>query len=294
MILQLIAMGSVMILGILGEIIAERSGVVNLSIEGSIAMSAASAYAAAIYFSNSFIGLLIGSLSGIIPSLFLSLLSTYLPMNMIVVGITLSSIFSAVSIAIGNIVPRLPQNRILILSDDATIYFIFSISVALSIATYIMIMRRRIGLLMRSVGEDPYTALSMGINIWRIRTLSALISGFFGGLVGSLVILSPMISVIWREGVTSGLGYIIVAITPATLWNPLLSIPLGIFVGAISFLSILLQTSGILPISTDEANLIPYVIALVIYVFVRIVLLKKLIAVPKALAREIILEERYE
>ena len=293
LILQILGMGSVLILGILGEIISEKSGVVNLAIEGSIALGAASAYATAIYFGNSFLGLLIGTFSGILPALFLVLFSIYLPLNMIVTGIMLSSLFSAVSIIIGNLVPRFPQSKLVVLSEDFTIFLVFILSLVVSISLYIL-MRRRIGLVIRSVGEDPYTAFSIGINVWRIRALSTIFSGCLGGVVGSLMILMPMISVIWREGITSGWGYIIVAVTPASLWNPLIGIVLGIFIGMTSFLSITLQTSGVMPLSTDLASLIPYLLAALLYVLVRGFLLRKLITAPRALAKEFVLEERYE
>ncbi len=293
LILQILSMGSILIFGILGEILSERSGVVNLGIEGSIALGAASAYAATIYFDNCLIGLFLGTLSGAIPALLLILLSVYLPLNMIVVGITSSSIFSAVSIVIGNLVPRLPQKRLILSSEEFTIYLIFMISLMSSALLYI-VMRQRIGLIIRSVGEDPYTAYSMGINIWRIRTLSTITSGFLGGLVGSLMILMPMVSVIWREGLTSGWGYILVAITPASLWNPLIGALLGIFMGMISFLSIAIQTSGLIPLSTDLASLLPYLLAVFLYVLIRGLFLRKLIAAPRALAKEFVLEERYE
>ncbi|MGC9148005.1 MAG: ABC transporter permease subunit [Sulfolobales archaeon] len=293
LILQILSMGSILIFGVLGEILSEKSGVVNLAIEGSIALGAASAYAATIHFDNCLIGLFIGILSGVAPALLLILLSIYLPLNMIVVGIMSSSIFSAISIVIGNLVPRLPQKRLVLLSEEFTIYLIFMISLMFSVLLYI-VLRRRIGLIIRSVGEDPYTAFSMGINIWKIRTLSTLVSGSLGGLVGSLMILMPMVSVIWREGLTSGWGYILVAITPASLWNPLIGILLGIFMGMISFLSIALQTSGLIPLSTDLANLLPYFLAALLYILVRGLFLRKLIVVPRALAKEFVLEERYE
>ena len=292
LILQIIGMGAVLIYSLLGEIISERSGVVNLSIEGSIAFSAATSYAITVAYHNPLIGLLFGVLSGIIPSIFMTLTSVYMPLNMIVSGIVFSSIFSAASIVVGNSVPRLPQERLVFINENTTLMIIFLSAVSSAIVLKLFI-RRRIGLLIRSAGEDPYSAYSLGINPWRIRMFGLIFSGAMGGLTGSLLTLSPMISMIWRENITAGTGFIIVAVTPSTLWDPIIAIFIGIFFGSIPLISIYLQTSGMM-FSAELASLLPYLIALSLYIIFRIVLAKRSGLVPRALGKEIVLEERYE
>ncbi|MEM0044268.1 MAG: hypothetical protein QXJ51_05210 [Sulfolobales archaeon] len=294
--LQILASSSIYLFLILGEILSERSGVVNLSLEGSIALGASVAYALTIATGESYVGLICGALAGLIPSLSLALTSVYLTMNMIAAGLAISSIFSAFSIVIGNIVPRSSQNRIIIFSEYHTIIFFLLLSILISIMLRILL-ERRIGFMIRSAGEDPYSAYSMGVNVWRIRTLSIAFSGIMGGLAGSLVVLMPVISIIWREGITSGMGFVAVAITPLTLWSSLLAIPVALFLGGVYQLSIYLQISGIMKISTEISSLIPYTIALAFYIISRIIISGKrgrLSSIPRAIGRELVLEERYE
>ncbi|MEZ0290404.1 MAG: hypothetical protein ABWJ42_04875 [Sulfolobales archaeon] len=294
--LQILAMSTVYMLSLLGEIIAEKSGVVNLSLEGSIALGASTAYAISVTSGSTLLALLGGGLAGVIPSLALAIASVYLAMNMIASGLAISSIFSAVSIVIGDSVPRVSQDRLVVSSEIFTIILLFVISLLLvSIAEFIV--RGKIGLKIRSAGEDPYSAYSLGINIWRIRSLTLIIAGFLGGISGALMILTPIISIIWREGITSGVGFIIVAMTPLTLWSTPLAIPVSIFLGSISQVTVYLQTSGLIKISTEMSNAIPYIVALSLYTIFRVVLTKRRVRlglVPRALGREILLEERYE
>lgn len=291
MILQILAMGGIMLFGMLGEIIAERSGVVNLGIEGSIALGAATAYAVTVATGTPLIGLLTGTLSGVLPALLLILISVYMPLNMIVAGIVSSSIFSALSIIVGNSVQRVPQNRIYVLSESTTISLVFTAALVSAVILHLL-MKRRAGLIIRSVGEDPYSSYSLGIDPWRVRSLSTMFSGLMGGLTGSLVVLTPMISMIWRENITSGMGFIIVAVVPATLWSPLAAVIMSLFFGSIPFFSIYVQQTYMF--STEIASAFPYVLALLLYIFFRALLFKKAVAVPRALGREIVVEERYD
>ena len=216
----------------LGEIYTERSGILNLGIEGMIISAAAGSYAIAYSTNNLFIGILAGMLIGMFLSLIHAIISITFNRNQIVSGIGITIFGAGLSGFLGHEVIGIPLQQSLdnipipILKDIpffGPAFFNHNILVYLS---YIMVpilwfilFKTRIGILIRTVGENPSAAYNQGINVRLIRYGCVLFGGLTAGLAGAYLSVGWLN--FWSEGMTNGRGWIVIALVVVSLWNPL-------------------------------------------------------------------------
>ncbi|MFW9990819.1 MAG: ABC transporter permease [Candidatus Odinarchaeota archaeon] len=214
----------------LGEIYAERSGILNLGIEGMVISSAAASYAMAFVTGNVYIGILFGMLLGGLLALIHAIISITFNRNQIVSGIGLTIFGTGLSgilgrEVIGKAVKGLETIPIPLLSDIPTIGPIFFEHTVLVYVSYILVpllwfvlFKTRMGILIRTVGENPAAAFSQGVNVRLIRYLCVIFGGMCAGLGGAYLSLSWLN--FWSEGMTQGRGWIVIALVVVALWNP--------------------------------------------------------------------------
>jgi simple sugar transport system permease protein len=264
--------GTPLLLGTLGEIVTERSGVLNLGVEGMMAIGAMTAFTVTLTTGSPWLGLLAAVAAGTLAAGIHAFVSIALKANQVVSGLALTMLGLGVSGLFGKpfigrplpdklktlAVPGLADipvvGRILFAQDP-----LFYLAVVLGILLWILLARTRWGVEIRSVGENPAAAEVQGINVARIRYMCVLLGGALAGMAGAH--LSLVYSKSWTEGLTGGRGWIVIALTIFALWNPLRAF-LGAFLfGCIFVLQYLLQPIGVPP---NLLAMMPYIATLAV------------------------------
>ena len=229
-----------------GEIIAERSGVVNIGIEGMMLFSAFAAAVAAYETGSPLLGLLAGVAAGLLLSLLHAVVSVYLNGDQIISGIGINFLAYGASVvglyavwgqpSASPPVPTLPSLVALGVSVAST-----SIAaIPIVIASWWMLEKTTLGLRLSACGEDPRSAEAMGVNVHRMRLLAVLIGGAMAGYAGAHLAVGVLGG--FSKTITGpGRGFIALANVAFSNWNPLLAV-LGAYVfGFFDTLSIALS-----------------------------------------------------
>ena len=269
-----IAAATPLLLGTLGEVVAERSGILNLGVEGMMSMGAVAGFMAAAATGNPWIGLLAAVAAGAAISLLHGFASITLRVNQVVSGLALAMLGVGWAGLLGKpfigqpLRAPMPAIRIPLLADLPGVGRIlfqkdpfFYLAVVLGLALWFLLGRTRWGIRVRSVGENPAAAEVQGVSVNGLRWLCTVIGGAFAGLAGAH--LSLVYSRSWMEGMTGGRGWIVIALTIFALWNPL-RVFFGAFLfGGIFVLQYLLQPLGIPP---NLLAALPYAVTLLVLV----------------------------
>jgi general nucleoside transport system permease protein len=253
-----IAAGTPLLLGTMGEIVAERSGVLNLGVEGMMSVGAVGAFMVAMNTGSPWAGLAAAIIAGAALSLLHAFATITLKVNQTVSGLALSMLGVGMSGLLGKpymgrpLQSQMPDVRIPVLADipyagkilfdqDPMFYF----AVILGIALWFLLSRTRWGLRVRSVGENPAASAVQGISVPGVRYACTAIGGALAGMGGGY--LSLVYTKSWTDGMNGGRGWIVIALTIFALWNPLRAF-LGAFLfGGIFVLQYILQPLGIPP-----------------------------------------------
>jgi len=229
-----VATGTALLFATLGELLAERSGIMNLGVEGMMLLGAMAAYWVSAHFGVPWVGVIVGMLAAGLISQIHAFITINLRADQVVSGLSLNFLAAGVSVVLGEGlnsikgVQILPSITIPILSQIPWIGKIFFTNQGILVylgylafpLVWYLINRTRQGLHLRAVGEFPAAADSLGINVYRMRYLYVFIGGLFAGLAGAAISLS--ISPGWfSEKTTSGEGWIAVGLVIFAQWNPI-------------------------------------------------------------------------
>lgn len=264
--------GTPLLLGTLGEIVAERSGVLNLGVEGMMAIGAVSGFAVGLATGSPWLGLLAALVAGMVAAVLHAFVTITLRASQVVSGLALTMLGLGVAGLFGKpfigrpLPTKLLPVKIPLLGDIPVVGRLlftqdplFYLAVALGILLWFLLQRTRWGIEIRSVGENPAAAAVRGVNVARVRYLGVLIGGALAGMAGAH--LSLVYSRSWSEGLTGGRGWIVIALTIFALWNPPRAF-LGAFLfGCIFVLQYLLQPLGIPP---NLLGMMPYLATLAV------------------------------
>ena len=262
--------GTPLLLGTLGEVIAERSGILNLGVEGMLAMGAVSAFIVTLTTGSPWLGLLVAILVGAAAALLHAVVTVSLQSNQVVSGLALTMLGLGVAGLWGKPYIGIPLTvkmnavRIPLLGDIPVVGEIlffhdafFYLSILLGVAAWFLLKHTRWGIVVRSVGENPKAAESQGINVNLVRYICVVIGGGFAGMAGAD--LSIAYSRSWIEGMTAGRGWIIIGLTIFALWKPGRAFVGAFLFGGIFVLQYLLQPLGIPP---NFLAMLPYLATL--------------------------------
>jgi simple sugar transport system permease protein len=263
----------------LGEVFSERSGVLNLGLEGIMLMGAFTGFLSAIITDNVWVGFGVGMIAGATMAFLLPLVSETLHANQIVTGlgiwilgqgltlllfrIAFKGTFVSVVQGLGKIhIPVLSNAPIIgpiLFQHDMMVYITF----LLVPVFYYIIFHTRIGLNIRSVGENPRVAETLGLNPTRIRYYSVILGGSLAGLGGAYLSLEYARK--FTEGISGGLGFVALAIVILGRWNPIGALLASLlFAGAIA-VQLRLQSIGI-EIAPQFFFMIPYLLTIIVLV----------------------------
>jgi len=284
--------GTPLLLGTLGGVYIERSGVMNLGAEGLMIVGAATGFVVAYTTGNPLLGMVASAIAGMILALIYGVLVVSLRANQVVSGLALTMFGLGLSSLIGrNFVgvpaPHVPPYPIPVLANipvigeilfqhDPLVYF----SLFSAIVLWFILYKTKIGIAIRAVGDNPAAADAMGINVYLVRYLCLAFGGAFIGLAGAY--LSLIYTPAWTEGMTVGKGWIVVALTVFSMWDPLKAVFGSYLFSGVEVIEYLLQPYGIPP--TLLATL-PYIATIVILCIASRETVRKKIGAPAALGK---------
>lgn len=248
---SIVAAAAPLIIAALGETITEKSGVINLSLEGSLRLSAMTAFVIAFWVGHALVGFVAAALVGAVIAAIIAWSSISLKLNQIAVGFVLTLL--AIDLAsffgdsfVGERGPRVPPLPIPVLSDIPFVgnvlfnqnLVVYGSFVAIG-ATWWFFYRTRPGLVIQGIGERPEAAFARGIAVNKLRFWYTVLGGAMVGIAGASYSLDVKLG--WRETLTLNLGWIALALVIFGGWHPL-RVALGAyFFGALQVLAFQLQ-----------------------------------------------------
>jgi len=275
-----IAMGTSLTFATIGEIYTQKSGILNLGMEGIMLMGALSGFATALATGNLYIGLMMAMAAGALLSLIHAFLCITMRANQVVSGLSITMFGTGLANFLGkrlgpatnnynlvgmNLESRFENIAIPGLHNIPVIGAFFDVSV-LTYFLYLLIpfswffmYKTKHGLAIRATGESPRTATAMGLNVPRLRYIYTLVGGMLAGLGGACLSLSFTPS--WNDGMTGGKGWIVIALVIFATWNPGKAVIGTLVFGGITSLQFSLQAAGIkMIIPTQFLAIAPYLI----------------------------------
>ncbi len=278
--------GTPILYGTLGEIINEKSGHLNLGVEGMMAIGACAGFMAGYKTDSIYIALIIAFLSGMLAALIYALLTVTFMANQNVTGLTLTIFGSGLSNFFGEMMLKsspsgslkLPEKilsatsnvNIPVLSDIPYVGMLFFkynplvyFAIALAIALVIYLYHTKAGLNLRAIGENPAAADAAGINVIRYKYFNLLLGGGICG-IGGLYCSMVTCGGVWMSNSVNGLGWIAVALVIFASWHPGKAI-FGAFVfGAFSVLKYYVPKT--IPIPNAFYDMLPFVLTVIILI----------------------------
>lgn len=298
--------GTAILFASIGEIFAERSGVMNLGVEGMMLMGAMTAYGTAHATGNPWLGLLVAAGMGGLLALLHAFVTVTLHADQVVSGLALTFVGTGLSAVLGaplvevKQAPRLPSFPIPLLADlpiVGPIFFQHNVIIYLGFllipVAWFYIYRTRPGLELRAIGEVPAAADVQGINVAAQRYFYVILGGVLAGIGGAA--LSLAISPLWIEGMTSGQGWIAVGLVIFAGWDPVKAAVGSYLFGAIRRLPLDLQNLAIFlqnPAWGYFTNMLPYLFTIVVLVIGSREAMRRRVGAPAALGLPYIREER--
>jgi simple sugar transport system permease protein len=258
----------------LGECLTEKSGRINLGLEGVLVLSAVAAFGGAYLSDSALVGVLCGVLAGGLLAALHGMLCALPRVNDIATGIALMLLGTGLAFYLGKalIQPQAPQIASLALgswSDSAAIRSALNVNALLPVGLVIALLmawifkRTRFGLLLRMAGDSAHATRALGYSVNRIRLVATIAGGMIAGLGGaSLTLFYPGS---WNEGISSGQGLIAVALVIFARWSPLRCIGAAALFGGAGALGPALQSAGI-GWGYHLFNTFPYLLTLLILV----------------------------
>ncbi len=262
----------------IGEAFGQRSGVLNLGLDGQMLLGALAAFYVAFNTGNLWLGLLAAVIVGAILGLAMAFVSVTLQaeqgisgIGFYLFGLGMSDLLFQKTLGTVETVSGFPPIHIPFLSDIPILGRVFFSQNLMVYMTYLLVPiawfvlnKTTIGLKIRAVGENPDAADSLGVSVSRVRYLTVTLGGALSGVAGAS--LSIALLNVFQQNLTNGLGFIAVALVYFGGWRPV-----GVLAGSLLFsmvnaLQLWVQVLGI-PIPSDIAIMMPYVLTILVLVF---------------------------
>jgi len=295
--------GTPLLFATVGEIFSERAGVMNLGIEGMMLIGAMGGFAIWFKTDSVLLGLLVGMLFGGLLALLHAFITVTLRADQVVSGLAVTLLGGGLSSIlgqpfVGQHVPAPFTIPVPVLGNISAQQFVLVIiGLVFAPLAWFYVNRTRPGLNMRSVGEHPSAADSLGINIYRIRYSYVIFGGAMSGFAGATM--SLITDPGWVDGKTSGLGWIAVALVIFASWDPMRGMWVSYFFGLLRRLPLDLQNPALPLISTANnpqlgrlMDMLPYLATIFILILGSRDSIRKRLGAPTALGTPYIRGER--
>ncbi len=275
--LTVVSAATPLLLAATGELVVEKSGVLNLGVEGMMLVGAVCAFITGLTTGNWLLAIVAGAFGGMLLSILFGVLTLVFLANQVASGLALTlfgiGVSSLIGIPfIGQPIDSLPTLDIPLLGDmpilgplvfghDFLIYF----SVFMVVIVHWFLTRTKSGLVLRAVGESHDSAHSIGYSVVKIRFLAVMYGGAMAGVGGAFLSLSytPM----WIENMTAGRGWIALALVVFAAWKPKRLMIGAYLFGAVTILQLHLQGFGI-RLPAQVLSMLPYLITIVVLVLI--------------------------
>ena len=262
-----------LLLAAMGELVAERSGMLNLGVEGMMAVGAAAGFVTVATTGSHLLGFIVGGAAAMLLSMVFAALTLPFAANQVASGLAIGILGLGASSAIGKAhegttVPALAKIDLGLLSDlpivgpavfrqDVMVY----LSIVLVAAVWYVLARTKLGLIIRALGESPQSAHVLGYRVMSIRAGCVLFGGAMAGIGGAY--LSTAYTPLWAEGMVAGRGWIVVALIVFGSWIvPRIAFGAYLF-GAISLMELSVQALGV-RIPSQLLSASPYIVTIII------------------------------
>jgi simple sugar transport system permease protein len=272
-----VAAATPLVFAALGELVTEKSGVLNLGVEGMMLMGAIAAFAAATTSGSLPFGVVCGAVAGVVTAALFGVLVLSLLTNQVATGLALTIFGTGLSAFVGQrfvsatliglqpmAIPglsRLPVVGPVLFEQNALVY----LSLVAFAAIYWFLYRTKAGLVLRAVGESPEAAHAVGYRVIRIRYLATLFGGALAGVAGAYlaVAYTPM----WVEQLTAGRGWIALALVVFATWRPERVLAGAYLFGGVTILQLHAQAFG-LAVPSQLLSTLPYLATILVLVVI--------------------------
>jgi len=268
-----LAAGTPLVYAALGELVTEKSGVLNLGVEGMMLAGAVTSFIVAATTHSAWLGVAAGMAAGAALSLIFGVLTLSLMANQVASGLALSlfgiglSAFAGldyVSVVIEPITPldipaltNLPVVGKMLFGHNPLVY----LSIVLLMAIEWFLYRTRAGLIVRAVGESPQSAHAIGFPVARIRYCAVMFGGACAGLGGAYMAVAY--TPLWVEGMTAGRGWIALALVVFATWKPWRILAGAYLFGGVTLAQFQAQGIGV-DIPSQYLSMLPYLATIVV------------------------------
>ena len=286
--------GTPLLLVALGELICEKSGVLNLGQEGMMLFGAVIGFIVALSTGNLWLGVLLAMSAGMLLSMLFAAVALGFNANQVATGLALTIFGVGLSTFVGAawvgkplagfepiaipLLSEIPLIGRMLFAQDILVYLSFAL---LGLVAWVLL-KSRIGLIIQAVGENPDAASAMGLPVLRVRTLAVLFGGAMAGLAGGYLSLAytPM----WAENMTAGRGWIALALVVFASWR-VFRVLLGAYLfGLASIIHLVAQGIG-LSIPSNLLAMLPYVATILVLVLLSRDAIKTRLFAPVSLGR---------
>ena len=269
-----IRMGTPLLIVAIGELVCEKSGVLNLGQEGMMLMGAVVGFMIAFHTDSVFIGFLGAIAAGILMALLFAVITMNFYANQVATGLALTILGVGLSGFIGRgyvgealstvdfqipLLSSIPFVGKVLFSHDLLVY----ISIGLAIEVYWFFKSTRAGLIVKAVGESPESAQSLGLSVLKVRYMAIVFGGAMAGLAGGYLSLidTPM----WAENMTAGRGWIALALVVFASWRVERAVLGAYLFGFMSIMHLVMQSFG-LSVSSNLLATMPYLATVLVLV----------------------------
>ncbi len=285
--------GTILLYPTIGEIFAERAGVLNLGVEGMMIIGAFFGFIVAHVSHNPYLGFLAGVLAGGLVSLIHAFISITLRGNQIVSGLALTIFGAGFTTFYGQkwinmnldtafhtfnipILSKIPIIGAILFNQDIIVY----ISYILTFVMWFVLFKTSVGINLRAVGENAKASNAMGISVYKVRYLWTFFGGIMAGAGGAYLTIGY--APFWLDGITAGRGWIAIALVIFAMWDPIKAIFGAYLFGSINALQFQLQAAGT-TIPSAILNMLPYLVTFIVIVISSIIVKARHIQPPKEL-----------
>lgn len=261
----------------LGELVVEKSGVLNLGVEGMMVVGALCAFVVAAETGYLWLATLVGALAGALMALIFGFITLSLMANQVATGLALTIFGVGLSAFVGQaytsvaldgiknlsipVLSSIPVLGKLLFSYNILVYLAFAAFVAITWFLY----KTRAGLVLRAVGESPASAHALGYRVIRIRYFAVLFGGAMAGLAGAY--LSLAYTPLWAEGMTAGRGWIALALVVFATWRPGRVLLGALLFGGVTIAQFHAQGLGV-ELPSQFLSMLPYLATIVVLVLI--------------------------
>jgi len=257
----------------IGELVTEKSGVLNLGLEGLMLVGAVTGFITLVLTGNYFYSLFLSIISGVILSGIFAFLVLNLMTNQIATGLALTIFGIGLSAMLGKKFAGTPI-------DGLNPYYFIVISFLLVFFVAYFLSKTKTGLIVRAVGENHNSAYALGYNVIKTRYLTIIFGGVMSSLAGYYISIcyAPM----WQEGMTAGRGWIALALVVFATWKPWRLLVGAYIFGGVAIMQMNLQAIGV-KLPGQFFNMMPYLATIIVLVFISSNKLRLKLSAPSSL-----------